>query len=85
MNEFLWNGVSRIKHILLTKDYPEGGVRMINLKAFMDSIKISWIRRCIQDIAKWINLINQYFNKTKLVSSGKHYVDKLILKIYNPF
>jgi len=85
LNEFLWNGVSRIKHILLTKDYPEGGVRMINLKAFMDSIKISWIRRCIQDIAKWINLINQYFNITKLVSSGKHYVDKLILKIYNPF
>jgi len=85
LNEFLLNGVSRIKHIVLTKDYPEGGVRMINLKAFMDSIKKSWIRRCIQDNAKWINLLNQYFNITKLVSSGKHYVDKLILKIDNPF
>jgi len=85
VNEFLWNGVSRIKHIVLTNDYPEGGVRMINLKAFMDSINNYWIRICIQDIAKWINLINQYFNITKLVLSGKHYVDKLILKIDNPF
>ena len=39
--EFLWEGPAKIKQAVVVKQYCEGGLRTINLKAFMSSMKIT--------------------------------------------
>ena len=48
--DFLWNGPAKIKQNVVIKQYWEGGLQMINLKAFIDSMKLTWLRRVILSI-----------------------------------
>ena len=43
--EFLWQGPTRIKNDVIIKDYCDGGLKMINLKAFISALKATWIRK----------------------------------------
>ena len=43
---FLWNRKpSKIKNSTIKLDYTEGGLKMIDIEAFLTSMKISWLRR----------------------------------------
>ena len=46
--DFLWNGRSKIKQLVVVKQYCEGGFKIINLKAFAQALKITWLRRIFQ-------------------------------------
>ena len=39
---FLWDGPAKIKQNVVIKQYCEGGLKMINLKAFLNSMKLTW-------------------------------------------
>ena len=39
--EFLWEGPAKIKYNAVVKQYCESGLNMINLKAFMNSMKVT--------------------------------------------
>ena len=58
--EFPWNGkVNRIKKTTVCKNYEEGGLKMIDIYAFLASMKISWLRRIMdinQTLSAWHNL-----------------------------
>ena len=42
---FLWNKEpNEIKTTIVTKQYCEGGIKMLNLNAFMGALKSTWIR-----------------------------------------
>ena len=41
--EFLWTGPAKIKQKVVVKQYCEGGLKMINLKAFVNSMKLTWL------------------------------------------
>ena len=43
--DFLWEGPSKIKQNVLVKDYSEGGLKMINIDAFIKGLKATWIRQ----------------------------------------
>ena len=43
--EFLWEGPAKIKQTVVIKQYCEGGLRMINLKAFMNSMKFNLVKK----------------------------------------
>ena len=58
---------------------------MINLRAFIISLKVCCIRRCLNSDSNYINLCSQYFDIIKLVSVGKHYADKISSTINNTF
>ena len=45
--EFVWQGPAKIKKEVIIKQYCEGGLQMINIKAFVQGLKISWIKRLI--------------------------------------
>ena len=47
--KFIWNGTDRIKRDILCKEYTQGGLKMINVEAFINSLKTTWIRRLITD------------------------------------
>ena len=56
--EFLWTGPAKIKHKVVVKQYCEGGLNMINLKAFVNSMKLTWLRRVILSDIPWQCIVN---------------------------
>ena len=57
--DFLWNGRAKIKQPVVVKQYFEGGLKMINLMAFAQALKITWLRRILQNESKWHLLIKK--------------------------
>ena len=46
--QFVWQDpIGKIKKEVLFKDYTNGGLKMLNLTAFINSLKSTWIRRAI--------------------------------------
>ncbi|XP_069109859.1 uncharacterized protein [Argopecten irradians] len=58
---------------------------MINLKAFINSLKLSWIRRLLQTTSKWQLILKNYVNIDLLVNCGNDYVQKCLKDCSNPF
>ena len=84
--DFLWQGPAKVKKTIITKKYEEGGLKMINLSAFVDSLKLSWVRRLLRDNnSTWKLLIQNKFNLTKLITCGENYSERTVSSISNPF
>ena len=60
-------------------------VKMINVEAFINSLKATWIRRLITDNHKWTKIISLYTNSETFYSCGKEYCTKEIKNIHNHF
>lgn len=43
--KFVWNGSEKVKRTTLINNYENGGLKMINLKIYIDSLKISWLEK----------------------------------------
>ena len=63
--DFLWTGRAKIKQSVIVKQYFEGGLNMINLNAFSQALKITWLRRILQKESKWQVLIKTIVNIKK--------------------
>ena len=73
---FLWNKKpSKIKTTIVTKQYCEGGLKMLNLNAFMGALKLKWIRRLLLNDCKW-----QHFIKSEIDMKNWLHVRLSILK-----
>ena len=83
--EFLWEGPAKIKYNAVVKQYCEGGLNMINLKAFINSMKVTWLRRVINSHCSWQSIIQNTINFNDLFSFGKSYTDHLLKDIKNQF
>ena len=42
---FIWVGHSKIKFTTIVKEYGEGGLKMINLDAFIPALKLTWLQK----------------------------------------
>ena len=83
---FLWNKKpSKIKTTIVTKQYCEGGLKMLNLNAFMGALKSTWIRRLLLSDCKWQNFIKLEMDMKNLAACGTKYIEKIISKIQNNF
>ena len=83
--EFLWEGPAKIKQTVVIKQYCEGGLRMINLKAFMNSMKLTWLRRITTTDSPWQSIIKGTINFYEVFSFGASYIESLLPKIKNKF
>lgn len=83
--EFIWNGRSKIKQSVVVKQYFEGGLKMINLIAFAQALKITWIRRMFQNQSKWQLLIKEVVAMEKIICFGSEYTKTVLSKIKNDF
>ena len=82
----LWNGgPDRISRRVIIKNMSCGGLRMVQLPAFIKALKISWIRRIIQQHGnnEWFDLSTVNFSK--LLSMGTQYAEWLTETLINPF
>ena len=65
---FVWDSENdKIKRSTLYRDYKNGGLRMINLECFLNSLKASWMKRIFNDESTstlWKSFINK--NSTAL-------------------
>ena len=44
--EFIWNGKrNKIKRTTLCKSLEKGGLNMVEINVFIDSLKVTWIRK----------------------------------------
>lgn len=83
---YLWNSsVDKVKRDVIVQQYNEGGLKMVNLKAFRESVKLSWIMRLYQITAKWQLVLKTFINIDLLTDTGNHYFDVCLHNCKNPF
>jgi hypothetical protein len=68
MYDFLWDGKpERIKRNTVIRDISEGGLKMIDIRAMIDALKISWISKFYEnDSKKWKVVPNLLGNKLSI-------------------
>ena len=79
--DFLWTGRAKIKQSVIVKQYFEGGLNMINLKAFSQALKITWLRRILQKESKWQVLIKTIVNIKIVFCCGSDYTDSTLKNV----
>ena len=70
--KFIWNDKTyKISRNQLYRNYEQGGLKMINIQAFIKSMKITWIKRLPYDDSTLTLLFE------KILNSKKEYLFKL--------
>ena len=88
---FLWDSKGdKIKRTEMINEYNKGGLKMIDLQSFNESLKIKWIKGYLDDNnkGKWKSFVNHYLEKHggKLVfSANLKRQDTPLLNISDPF
>ena len=84
---FLWNSkIDRVKRDVITQDYDKGGIKMIDLRSYIESLKTTWIRRIIKgNDSKWKLLTNEIFEVDKLLNVGPGIIETTVRNIKNRF
>ncbi len=85
--KYLWNGpIDRVKRDIVVKPYHLGGLKMLDIRSFIKSMKVSWIRRTIKNESKWSNI---HFHMTPFLQNfekyGSDYIYRNMHRINNPF
>lgn len=83
--DFLWQGRTKIKQQVVVKSYIEGGLKMINLQAFISAMKTTWIRRSLKEQSNWQLLLKQNLCINKICSCGSEYFKEVGYKMKNHF
>lgn len=59
---YLWNnGPDKIKRSLVTQNYDMGGLRMVDLGMFINSLKLTWLRRILKNTNKYLTTVNELY------------------------
>ena len=83
--DFLWNKKAKIKKTIVVKQYAEGGLKMINLNAFINALKSTWIRRLLTSDSKWQEFIKMHVNLEKLTSFNTEFIRERCNTLKNQF
>ena len=84
--KFLWNSEpDRISRNVIIQDVKEGGLRMIKINKFIESLKVTWLRRILisTNECSWNRLSHVDFRK--LVIFGDGYAKLCASNLSNPF
>lgn len=82
---FLWKNGTKIKNSLVVKQYFEGGLKMVNLSAFIDALKTTWLRRLLLTDSKWQIFIKSEIDISKLTCCNTEYIKDKIKHMKNKF
>ena len=82
---FLWGNKAKIRKNVVIKQYIEGGLKMVNLQAFIEALKLTWIRRLLSTDRKWQDFIKLDLQFEKLLGCHTEYVKKKINNLKNNF
>ena len=84
---FIWNGKpDRIKRTIMYQPYEEGGLRMVNVKDFLSALKITSLKKIIQDDGKITKILFALCPDVKNVKlRGGEFANVLMERLVNPF
>ena len=85
---YLWEGKpDKISRLTITQPYLKGGLKMVNIRNFVASLKISWLRRFQQNPqAQWVKLLNYTNPKLNYIFFlGDHWILLNLRTFTNPF
>lgn len=86
MFNFLWNNKpSRIKKSTIIKQYEEGGLKMVNLNAYIEALKATWMKRLLTVDSQWQVFIKCYIPLENVTGYGIKYIEDKMLHIPNAF
>ena len=77
---FLWgNKPDKIKRDYITQDYRMGGLRMVNIELFAQSLKLTWMNKLFKsEPPLWLNLFENTISPvSKIASYGSTWCDIL--------
>ena len=85
--DFIWEGTSRIKKTTICQDYCDGGLKMIDLNAFVSALKSTWLRKLVLDSNnQWSILLQYSVNMQNILNLGTSYItEKILPKMKNMF
>ena len=82
---FIWNKKRHeVNKKTLCKNIQDGGLKMLNLKEFDKSLKITWIRKLINTSPEWEEFATIY-KIERLISTDTNYHNYIIQTTCNPF
>lgn len=83
---FLWNSKNdTVKRDVVVQNYNSGGLKMVNVRAFSNSLKLSWVRRLIQTSAIWQIILRTFINTELLSTCGTEYIKVCLSNCKNKF
>jgi hypothetical protein len=84
---FLWSGKKdKIKRQSTYQSYEEGGLKMINVKAYLSSLKITWLKRILSNDGKITEILNQLCPCVKVIEErGGEFANVLMQRVRNPY
>lgn len=75
-SSFLWNGKrSKIKNSVVCKPYVDGGLKMLNVRSFLSSMKISWLRRLCNNNTWKQTTVSMYPDLCNIFLFGGEYIN----------
>ena len=85
--KFLWNNKpDRIKRTITNLHHLKGGLNMIDLNKFDQSLKLTWIRRFFNTSSKWKQLTESQFPKlTQIINYSDKFTENLGSTTSNKF
>ena len=88
MFDYIWGyKPDKISRDIVTMNYRDGDVKMINLKSYIMSSQVSWIRRLFKNTSyNWISIFeNTISSVEKICIFGAFWIIKLATFTTNPF
>jgi len=84
---FLWNGKNdRIKRSVMFQSYECGGFKMVDVKCFLSSLKITWLKRVLKSDGKITNILMKICPLfVKIKQRGSEFANVLMQRTSNPF
>ena len=84
---FLWGGKrDPIKRAKVVQNYAAGGLGMVDLQAFVRSLKLSWLKRLMTSNAVWANIAtNELPTIENIMQYGSTKIKRIRQETHNPF
>ena len=82
--DFVWKKRHEVNKVTLCMDWDNGGLNMGYITEFDMSLKLTWLRKLLQQSLDWIEFAVHY-KLDRLIWIGTTYHDKLQNTISNPF
>jgi hypothetical protein len=83
--DFLWDGKAKIKKTVVCKSYREGGIQMLDIRMFITTLKLSWLRK-LRIESDWRDFtFNLYPELSRLEKIGGEYANVVMKSLENCF
>ena len=84
--DFVCGKTVKIKHNVAIQDYSKGELRFPDVKAYVNRLKLSWIRKLVVNKqSQCFKLVGSIFKVDRMFSTGKLFVNEIINRIKNDF